>query len=145
MVSQEWPASEQGPDCPAPAGDEGLGAIESSAADLVAGPGERLGVYVCHCGGNISDVVDVDAVAESLSREEGVSVSRHIPFMCSDEGQGQIDPGYRGAGPRPRHRGGLHALAARDDLPQGGHPRGHEPLPVPAGQHPRAGQLGPSA
>ena len=26
----------------------------------------------------------------SLSREDGVSVSRHIPFMCSNEGQGQI-------------------------------------------------------
>ena len=52
--------------------------------------GEKLGVYVCHCGGNISDVVDVDAVARTLSQEEGVAVSRHITFMCSDEGQGQI-------------------------------------------------------
>ena len=22
---------------------------------------ERIGVYICHCGGNISDYVDVDA------------------------------------------------------------------------------------
>ena len=50
----------------------------------------RIGVYICHCGGNISDVVDVGAVAETLLHEDGVSVSRHIPFMCSDEGQGQI-------------------------------------------------------
>ncbi len=90
MVSEEWPATDQGEDCPEPAGDEGLGPIELSADDLTAGPGEKLGVYVCHCGGNISDVVDVDAVAQSLSHEDGVSVSRHIPFMCSDEGQGQI-------------------------------------------------------
>ena len=90
MVSEEWPASEQGPDCPEPVGDEGIGPIELSAEEREAGPGERLGVYVCHCGGNISDVVDVDAVAEALSREDGVSVSRHLAFMCSDEGQGQI-------------------------------------------------------
>ncbi len=90
MVSEEWPASEQGPDCPEPAGDEDIGPIELSAEEREAGPGERLGVYVCHCGGNISDVVDVDAVAEALSREDGVSVSRHLAFMCSDEGQGQI-------------------------------------------------------
>ena len=89
MVSEEWPAAEQ-PDCPEPAGDDRLGPIELSADDRKAGPGEKLGVYVCHCGGNISDVVDVDAVAQALGREDGVSVSRHIAFMCSDEGQGQI-------------------------------------------------------
>jgi heterodisulfide reductase subunit A len=89
MVSEEWPAAEQ-PDCPEPAGDESLGAIELSADELAAGPGEKLGVYVCHCGGNISDVVDVDAVAEALSHEDGVAISRHVAFMCSNDGQGQI-------------------------------------------------------
>jgi heterodisulfide reductase subunit A2 len=90
MVSEEWPASDQGPDCPEPAGDDSLGPIELSDEQRTAGPGEKLGVYVCHCGGNISDVVDVDAVADTLRREDGVSVARHITFMCSDEGQGQI-------------------------------------------------------
>ena len=94
MVSEEWPASDQGPDCPEPAGDEGPSLADApldvSAATSPTGPGERLGVYVCHCGGNISDVVDVDAVAETLSREAGVAIARHITFMCSDEGQGQI-------------------------------------------------------
>ena len=28
----------------------------------------RVGLYVCHCGGNISDYVDVKKVAESSSR-----------------------------------------------------------------------------
>jgi hypothetical protein len=34
---------------------------------VVAGTAEqdkpKVGVYICHCGGNISDVVDVKAVA----------------------------------------------------------------------------------
>ena len=93
MVSEEWPAAEQ-PDCPDPlaegGADAGLGRLAMSADDMEAKPGERLGVYVCHCGGNISDVVDVDQVADVLGREEGVTISRHVAFMCSDEGQQKI-------------------------------------------------------
>jgi heterodisulfide reductase subunit A len=51
---------------------------------------EKVGVYVCHCGGNISDVVDVDKVATEAAGLEGVAVARHIMFMCSDEGQKAI-------------------------------------------------------
>ncbi len=29
----------------------------------------KVGVYVCHCGGNISDVVDVKAVADTVGLE----------------------------------------------------------------------------
>jgi heterodisulfide reductase subunit A len=47
----------------------------------------RVGVYVCHCGGNISDVVDVKAVADALGVDEKVVVAREYPFMCSDPGQ----------------------------------------------------------
>lgn len=59
--------------------------------ERVAGMSEkkrpRVGVYVCHCGGNISDVVDVKKVAEALSSRGEVSVSREYAFMCSDAGQ----------------------------------------------------------
>ena len=55
-----------------------------------SGAAERIGVYVCHCGGNISDVVDVDRVATEAAGLEGVAVARHIMFMCSDEGQKAI-------------------------------------------------------
>ncbi|MEA2026340.1 MAG: CoB--CoM heterodisulfide reductase iron-sulfur subunit A family protein [Chloroflexota bacterium] len=93
MVSEEWPAAEQ-PDCPDPLAEQGpvsgTGPIELSTDDQEAKPGERLGVYVCHCGGNISDYVDVDEVAEVVGREEGVTISRHVTFMCSDEGQEKI-------------------------------------------------------
>lgn len=51
---------------------------------------EKVGVYVCHCGGNISDVVDVDRVATEAAGLDGVAVARHIMFMCSDEGQKAI-------------------------------------------------------
>ena len=44
----------------------------------------RIGVYICHCGGNISDFVDVDAVREALKDEPGVIVSQSPEFACSD-------------------------------------------------------------
>jgi heterodisulfide reductase subunit A len=43
--------------------------------------GTRIGVYVCHCGGNISDVVDVEAVADGVGGSEEVAIARHLPFM----------------------------------------------------------------
>ena len=50
----------------------------------------RIGVYVCHCGGNISDVVDVNKVAEAAGHLPDVAVSRLNTFMCSDPGQQMI-------------------------------------------------------
>jgi heterodisulfide reductase subunit A len=51
----------------------------------------RLGVYTCHCGGNISDVVRCERVAKSLSHLPGVVVSRTYMAMCSDAGQAMIE------------------------------------------------------
>jgi heterodisulfide reductase subunit A len=48
---------------------------------------ERVGVYICHCGGNISDHVDVQAVAEEIQKIPGVAVAHTNMFMCSDPGQ----------------------------------------------------------
>ena len=47
----------------------------------------RIGVYVCHCGGNISDVVDVNRVVQAASQLEDVVVARETPAMCSQAGQ----------------------------------------------------------
>jgi len=47
----------------------------------------RIGVYVCHCGGNISDVVRCEHVAEVMARLPNVTVARNYMFMCSDPGQ----------------------------------------------------------
>jgi heterodisulfide reductase subunit A len=50
----------------------------------------KVGVYVCHCGGNISDHVDVEKVCEQASKIPGVVVARQDMFMCSDPGQDLI-------------------------------------------------------
>jgi len=50
----------------------------------------KIGVYVCHCGGNISDVVDVEKVAEFASKQPDVTVVRSISHMCSESGQKAI-------------------------------------------------------
>jgi len=52
--------------------------------------GRRIGVYVCHCGGNISDYVDVAKVVEEAQAEPGVVVAREAMFTCSDATQSEI-------------------------------------------------------
>ena len=50
----------------------------------------RIGVYVCHCGTNISDTVDVEEVAKWAGEElaeDGVVIARDYKFMCSSLGQ----------------------------------------------------------
>lgn len=58
----------------------------SSGADEI-----RVGVYTCYCGGNISDVVDCEKVAEALRKLPNVVVSRTDMSMCSDAGQSLIE------------------------------------------------------
>ena len=50
----------------------------------------RIGVYVCHCGGNISDYVDVHRVAEAVRNDPNVEVSRTHTFACSDAAQQEM-------------------------------------------------------
>ncbi len=50
----------------------------------------KVGVYVCHCGGNISDHVDVKKVCEQAGKIPGVAIVRENMFMCSDPGQNLI-------------------------------------------------------
>ncbi len=51
----------------------------------------RIGVYICHCGGNISDVIDCSRVAEILGNLDNVAVARTNMSMCSDAGQSLIE------------------------------------------------------
>ncbi|GAB6944448.1 CoB--CoM heterodisulfide reductase iron-sulfur subunit A family protein [Vulcanisaeta sp. JCM 14467] len=55
----------------------------------------RIGVYVCHCGGNISDVVNVKKVVEEVRKEKDVVVARDFMFMCSEAGQKLIEDDIR--------------------------------------------------
>jgi len=50
----------------------------------------KIGVYVCQCGGNIGDYVDVDRVVEAIAKEPGVEVARTAMFTCSDSTQQEI-------------------------------------------------------
>jgi len=51
---------------------------------------ERIGVYVCHCGTNIAQTVDVIGVVEYARSLPGVAVAREYKYMCSDPGQDLI-------------------------------------------------------
>ncbi len=50
----------------------------------------RIGVFICHCGGNISDTVDVDHVKEAIGSLEQVKVADTFEYLCSNPGQGTI-------------------------------------------------------
>jgi heterodisulfide reductase subunit A len=50
----------------------------------------RVGVYICHCGGNISDHVDVDCIRREIEGKLGVTVARTTMFTCSDASQSEI-------------------------------------------------------
>jgi heterodisulfide reductase subunit A len=58
----------------------------------------RIGVYVCHCGTNISKTVDVAAVVAFAAEQPNVAVARHYKFMCSDPGQELIQKDIRELG-----------------------------------------------
>jgi heterodisulfide reductase subunit A len=47
----------------------------------------RIGVYVCHCGGNISEVVDVAEVRDFAAKLDGVVLAKEDTHMCSEVGQ----------------------------------------------------------
>ena len=50
----------------------------------------RIGVYVCHCGSNISDYVDVEKVKELAAKENDVVLSKATMFACADSTQQEI-------------------------------------------------------
>ncbi len=50
----------------------------------------KIGVYVCQCGSNISDYVDVEKVREIASQIEGVVISKVTMFACADSTQKEI-------------------------------------------------------
>jgi heterodisulfide reductase subunit A len=50
----------------------------------------RIGVFLCHCGENISRTVDCERVARCLGEVPGVVHSVDYKYMCSDPGQALI-------------------------------------------------------
>lgn len=97
---------------------------ESNLPSDSGSPLPKVAVYVCHCGGNIADTVDVKKVAAEMAKYPGVVVSREFAFMCSSSGQDLIldDIAKRGvervvvAACAPS----LHELTFRDVLQRAG-------------------------
>lgn len=46
----------------------------------------RIGVFICHCGINIAQNVDVIALTDYASQLNGVVVAKEYKYMCSDVG-----------------------------------------------------------
>jgi len=50
----------------------------------------KIGIFVCECGGNIGDVVDVKAVIDAVKNWEGVAVAKYHKYLCSKPAQEMI-------------------------------------------------------
>jgi heterodisulfide reductase subunit A2 len=58
----------------------------------------KIGVYVCHCGTNISGKVNVSDVVAFAKTLPDVTVARENKFMCSDPGQIMIEDDIKNLG-----------------------------------------------
>ncbi len=56
----------------------------------VADESPRIGVFVCRCGHNIADVVDVELVASKAAKMPGVCHAEVSTYTCSDTNQQHI-------------------------------------------------------
>ncbi len=50
----------------------------------------RIGVYICQCGSNISDYVDVEKVKEHALKEDNIVLAKTTMFACADSTQKEI-------------------------------------------------------
>ena len=50
----------------------------------------RIGIFVCECGGNIGEVVDVKSVVDAVKSWEGVAVAKFHKYLCSKPAQEMI-------------------------------------------------------
>lgn len=52
--------------------------------------GKRIGAFICHCGGNISDYIDEEKIRAAAEKEAGVAVARTFLFSCSEASQEEM-------------------------------------------------------
>ena len=72
--------------------------METNSTPLPLPPVEedpRIGVYICRCGGNISDYLNTDRMAQAVASLPGVAVASVDTFFCSDPGQNRIEQDVR--------------------------------------------------
>ncbi|MBN1328443.1 MAG: CoB--CoM heterodisulfide reductase iron-sulfur subunit A family protein [Candidatus Heimdallarchaeota archaeon] len=56
---------------------------------------KRIGVFVCHCGKNIAERVDVEEVSSRALNLYGVAYSSHSHYLCSEPGQKELQDAVR--------------------------------------------------
>jgi len=59
---------------------------------------EKIGVYLCHCGVNIAQIVDVEGIRDSVAQRKDVASARTYKFMCSNTGQELIQNDIKNLG-----------------------------------------------
>ena len=47
----------------------------------------RIGVYICHCGHNIKDTIDLEKVKKTVSKLNDVKIVETVDYLCSTPGQ----------------------------------------------------------
>ena len=52
---------------------------------------KKLGIYICACGGNISDYVDIEKVKDAVKDEDCVILAKTTMFACGDSNQKDMD------------------------------------------------------
>jgi heterodisulfide reductase subunit A len=50
----------------------------------------RIGIFVCECGGNIGDVIDVKSVLDAVKNWEDVVIAKYHKYLCSKPAQEMI-------------------------------------------------------
>ncbi len=48
---------------------------------------QRIGIYICECGPNIKDTVDIAALLETARAQEDVVMAKSFDFLCSPDGK----------------------------------------------------------
>ncbi|MDH7509066.1 MAG: 4Fe-4S binding protein [Methanomassiliicoccales archaeon] len=51
---------------------------------------DRVAVFLCRCGGAVSEKIDVDLIAREISEKDGRTVAYALDFACSSKGRGEI-------------------------------------------------------
>jgi heterodisulfide reductase subunit A len=51
---------------------------------------ERIGIYICECGPNIKDAIDMDEVLKFAQDLENVVLAQPVGLMCSEDGKTRI-------------------------------------------------------
>lgn len=55
----------------------------------------RTGVFICACGPNIADRIDIQSIAKEISNQDGVVVSETYGLLCSPDGKKYLEEKIR--------------------------------------------------